>query len=348
MIGELVRPAIRALKPYSSARDEFSGKASVFVDANENPYNAPLNRYPDPLALDLKGHIAAIKGVEAKQIFTGNGSDEAIDLLIRIFCEPGKDEILMFEPTYGMYQVCAAMNDVACSTVPLDTGFQPDPEKILGKAGDRSKLLFLCSPNNPSANSYDEQAILLLLRSFRGLVVLDEAYIDFSAGPGFLQRLNEFPKLVILQTLSKAWGLAGVRVGMAFAQEEIIHYMNRVKYPYNVNVLSQKKALEALENPGKKDAWVQAILMERTRLESELNGMPAVEKVFPSDANFLLVKFRKVQQVFHFLVERGIVVRDRSNMSLCEGCLRITVGTEKENTQLLETLRAFSNYENKL
>lgn len=342
MFEPLIRTCIRELHPYSSARDEFSGQASVYLDANENPFNTPYNRYPDPLAPSLKKEIASQKGISPAQIFTGNGSDEAIDLIIRIFCEPGKDEVLSFSPTYGMYQVCAAINNVKYTAVPLGQGFIPDAGKLLRTAGPDSRVVFICSPNNPTSNSFPRESIVQILDHFPGLVVIDEAYIDFSGNPGFLNVLERYPRLVILQTLSKAWGLAGIRLGMAFAHEEIVSWMNRVKYPYNVNILTQQMALTMLSDREKKEKWIREIIAGREFLLNELPAFPMVEKIFPSDANFLLVRFTDARKVFHFLMDKGIIVRDRSSIPSCEGCLRITVGSPGENKTLLLALKEYA------
>ncbi len=341
MINRLVRQNILALKPYSSARDEFSGEAGVFLDANENPFNDPFNRYPDPAAGKLKQRIAELKNLSAQQIFTGNGSDEAIDLLIRIFCEPGLDQVISIDPSYGMYQVAADINNVRFVKIKLTSDFQPDVNKILNAAGEDSKLLFLCSPNNPTSNSLDESKVLELLEKFPGIVVIDEAYIDFSVKRGYSGFLDQNENLVILQTLSKAWGLAGIRLGMAFANPGIISLMNKVKYPYNISSLTQKLALEKISNENQKNTAVQMILKGRELLTNELPKFSFVQKVFPSDANFLLVKVDEPVKLYHYLTQHGIIVRDRSSVNLCEGCLRITAGTPEENNQLLACLGKF-------
>jgi histidinol-phosphate aminotransferase len=341
MIEKLVRPNVLSLKPYSSARDDFSGEASVFLDANENPYNEPYNRYPDPLASKLKLRIAVLKSLKPEQIFTGNGSDEAIDLLIRIFCEPATDQILSVDPTYGMYKVCADINGVPFTKIKLLPDFQPDLDRILKLSNAKTKLLFLCSPNNPTGNSFSESGMLVLIKNFPGIVIIDEAYIDFSKNESFLRYLDQFHNLVILQTLSKAWGLAGLRLGMAFANPSIITLMNKVKFPYNINIVTQKLALEKLQNVEKKDHWIELILAGRDYLATELMKFPMVQKVFPSDSNFLLVKVLAPVKLYSFLINQGIIVRDRSSVSLCDGCLRITAGTPKENNALLDCLKKF-------
>ncbi len=341
-IEHLVRENIRRLRPYSSARHEFEGEAEVFLDANENPYDHQgLNRYPDPLQQAVKERLAALKGVPPAQIFLGNGSDEAIDLLIRIFCEPRRDHIVTLPPTYGMYQVSADIADVAVREVPLGRDFQPQVEAVLDAADDHSKLLFVCSPNNPTGNAIDRAAIRRLAAGFPGIVVVDEAYIDFSSRPGCLDLLPEFPNLVVMQTFSKAWGMAGIRLGMAFASETIIGLFNKVKPPYNVNELTQRAALEALAQEKERTALIREILAERARLERRLPAFAFVERVFPSDANFLLVRVAAPDELYRYLVDRGIIVRNRSRVLLCEGSLRITVGTPAENEQLLTALQAY-------
>jgi len=342
-ISRLVRPNILNLHPYSSARDDFSGSASVFLDANENPYNAPLNRYPDPGQKELKGRIAALKGVDTAQIFLGNGSDEGIDLLFRVLCEPGVDNVLTVDPTYGMYGVCAEINGVERRSVLLNKDFSLNPGNVLETADERTKLVFLCSPNNPTSNSLEREAIFRILEGLDCLVVVDEAYIEFSSGPGLLSLLNEFPNLVILQTLSKAWGYAGIRLGMLFAHPELIKYLSRVKYPYNINALSLETALNGLKEGKRTQAWIREILQERTRMSQELAGFSFVVQVFPSDANFLLLRVDDPRAVYDFLMERGIIVRDRSSVPLCEGCLRITIGSREENRALISALKTFQS-----
>lgn len=342
-IEKLVRPNILNLVPYSSARSEFKGHAGTFLDANENPFDNGLNRYPDPLQEKLKAKISALKNIPAAQIFLGNGSDEAIDLLVRIFCTPGQDYIVTLPPTYGMYQVAADIAGVDVRQIPLTCDFQPDTEGILKVAGPKSKILFLCSPNNPSGNSFHPDILRRLTNAFPGIVVVDEAYIDFSEDPGMLPVLTEFPNLVILQTLSKAWGLAAIRLGMAFAAEPVIQLLNKVKPPYNLNLLTQEKALQAIQDPGHKQLMVQILLKERQRLADALAGFPFVQHVFPSDANFLLVKVDAPDTLYDFLTRHGIIVRNRSSVPLCEGCLRISIGTPEENTNLLEALQIFAS-----
>ncbi len=340
-IHHLVRPNIVQLKPYSSARSEFKGTAEVFLDANENPFDTGFNRYPDPLQWQLKAQIADLKGITTKNIFLGNGSDEAIDLLIRIFCEPGADHIMTLPPTYGMYQVSADIANVGVREVPLKTDFQPDINKILTSADKNSKILFICSPNNPTGNNIQLDNIRALAAGFPGIVVVDEAYIDFSTQPSCITLLSEFPNVVVLQTFSKAWGLAGIRLGMAFAAEEIIHYFNKVKPPYNINQLTQTAALEALQNKAQQAQIVRTIIGQRALLQQYLMGLEYVQRIYPSDANFLLVKMDDPKGTYRYLVEKGIIVRDRSNVALCAGCLRITVGRPEENEQLIQALVEF-------
>ncbi len=342
-IDQLVRKNIRALKPYASARSEFKGGAEVFLDANENPYETGLNRYPDPLQWALKEKVSKKKGVPVGQIFLGNGSDEAIDLLVRIFCEPRQDHILILPPTYGMYQVSADIADVAIREVPLRADFQPDVAAILAAADEHSKLLFLCSPNNPTGNSMDVGLVQELVAGFPGVVVIDEAYIDFSEQESFVSLLKKANNVVVLQTFSKAWGLAGIRLGMAFASEAIIHYFNKVKPPYNVNQLTQKAALQALEQGGQQEEWVSELLAERGKLADELNKLMYVQEVYPSDANFLLIKVPEPVNLYRYLVGKRIIVRDRSRVLLCEGCLRITVGRPEENRRLVQCLTQYGN-----
>lgn len=337
-INHLVRPNILRLTPYSSARSEYKGGADIFLDANENPYDTGYNRYPDPLQWKLKEKIGALKGIDPEYIFLGNGSDEAIDLLIRIFCEPGADHIITLPPTYGMYKVSADIANVAVKEVLLDKNFQPDVDAILAAADSHSRLLFLCSPNNPTANSFALDKVEQLVARFPGMVVVDEAYIDFSGQRSCIGLLAEYPNLVVMQTFSKAWGLAGIRLGMAFASEEVIALFNKVKPPYNINQLTQEAALKALENEQQQKEWVRQILGQRVLLTQYLSGLAFVQRIYPSDANFLLVKVENPRGVYDFLVQRGIIVRDRSRVALCEGCLRITIGTPEENELLFKAL----------
>ena len=341
-INELLRPNIRDLKPYSSARDEFSGEAAVFLYANENPFNAPFNRYPDPYQRELKKRIAAIKEISAENIFLGNGSDEAIDIAIRAFCEPGKDNIVSISPTYGMYQVAADINNIDVKKVLLTPDFELDAEALLKAADEHTKIIFLCSPNNPTGNCFSPQEVKKILDEFNGIVVLDEAYIDFAPDKSWLTRLTQYPNLIILQTFSKAWGMAGIRLGMAFAKDEIINVFSKIKYPYNVNILTQQKALELLSDNDTMQRWVKELLEERTRLIETLKTKDFVKKVYPTDANFVLIKTPEPKKIYNYLVARKIIVRDRSNVALCEGCLRITVGTPEENRELIEALDGLS------
>jgi histidinol-phosphate aminotransferase len=345
-LDALVRTNIRTLKPYSSARDEFKGEASIFLDANENSLGSPLvkwyNRYPDPLQLKVKEKIAFIKKISVDQIFLGNGSDEAIDLLYRCFCEPGIDEVVIFPPTYGMYEVSANINNVKLNRVPLTEQFQLDLEALEQAIKPSTKIIWICSPNNPTGNSIDREAIEMILNNFDGLVVIDEAYINFSRQKSWLLDLQDYPNLVVLQTLSKAWGLAGIRLGMAFASPEIIGYLNKVKPPYNISEPVQELAVKALEEIGQVNDMIVTLVNERQNMVSSLLQNEEVVKIYPSDANFLLVKFKDASGLYKYFVEQGIVVRDRSNVIFCEGCLRITVGTPLENTKLLESLNSFN------
>jgi histidinol-phosphate aminotransferase len=337
-LNELIRANIKNLKPYSSARDEYSGEAAVFLDANENPFNAPYNRYPDPYQRELKKQIAYIKGISPGNIFLGNGSDEAIDIVIRTFCEPGTDNIVSISPTYGMYQVAADINNVEVKRVLLTPEFELDTNGILESADDKTKIIFLCSPNNPTGNCFKEEDIYEVLEKFPGIVVLDEAYIDFAPEKSWLPKLGQHSNLVILQTFSKAWGMAGIRLGMGFASESIISVFSKIKYPYNVNVLTQKKALELLSENENMQKWVKDLLSEREKLIFALQKMPFISRIFPTDANFVLVKTEDPKKIYDSLVDQKIIIRDRSNVALCEGCLRITVGTADENKALLNAL----------
>ena len=336
-----VRASILRLKPYSSARDEYSGDALVFLDANENPFDSPYNRYPDPLQRKLKERIVVLKQVSPEAIFLGNGSDEPIDLLIRAFCEPAIHNVLRMDPTYGMYEVAAGVNNVGVIRVALTGDYQLKASRLLAAVTPETRMIFLCSPNNPTGNALDPGEIVKVIRGFPGPVVLDEAYIDFAPGRSFLPRLAEFPNLVILQTFSKAWGMAGIRLGMAFADPEIIAVLTKIKYPYNVNILTQQAALAQLANPQEKEEWVAALLKERKKLATALSRLPQVEKVWPSDANFLLVKVKNARKVYEFLVRQGIVVRDRSGVTLCGESLRISVGKAEENELVIEKLQQY-------
>ncbi|WP_373511358.1 histidinol-phosphate transaminase [Persicitalea sp.] len=345
-LEKIIRPHILGLTPYSSARDEYRGQVGVFLDANENPLGSVLpenyNRYPDPHQRMIKEKLAPIKGVSPDQIFLGNGSDEAIDLLIRATCVPGQDSVVILPPTYGMYEVSASINDVTLIKVPLTSNYQVDTDKVLNKLQPSTKMIWVCSPNNPSGNLVQEAAIETLLKNFNGLVVVDEAYIDFADIPSWTQRLTEFPNLVVLQTFSKAWGLASLRLGMCFAAPEMIFILNKIKPPYNLSGPTQALLYQALDNESAKDTMVQQILDERTKLVSQLRGLPTVLKVHSSDANFLLVQFQDATDTMKYLLDGKIIVRDRSKVLLCDDCLRITVGTAEENDVLVSALRIFA------
>jgi histidinol-phosphate aminotransferase len=336
----LIRPNIRDMKPYSSARDEFKGMASTWLDANENAFGSPLptsyHRYPDPMQWKLKQKLSRIKGVPPEHIFLGNGSDEAIDLLYRAFCEPGVDNVILVPPTYGMYEVSARINHVAIKEVPLNAAFQLDLDGIAEAIDEHTKLVFLCSPNNPTGNALDRDDIETILHNFKGIVVIDEAYINYSQKRSFVQELTEYSHLVVLQTLSKAWGLAALRLGMAFSSLPIIEVMNKIKPPYNINQATQDLVLEGLERLDEVNAWTRQTVEERGRLTEALAAMPSVLHIYPSDANFILVKTVDANGIYKHLVEGGIVVRNRSQVQLCEGCLRITVGTPEENAELIQ------------
>ncbi len=341
-LDKLIRENIKRLVPYSSARDEFSGEAKVFLDANENSLGSPLpkwyNRYPDPHQQKLKALISVIKGVAPEHIFLGNGSDECIDLLFRCFCEPGKDNTIICPPTYGMYEVSANINDVQVRKAPLLDDFQLDLVHLENLADTNTKIVWLCSPNNPTGNSLNRQDVEAVLNNFNGIVVIDEAYINFSKQKSFLQELSDYPNLVVMQTFSKAWGLAGLRLGIAFASTGIIDTLDKVKPPYNIGQATQEIALQALENTGQVNDMILELTDMRSALADVLAQIPTVEKVYPSDANFILVKIKEARKVYDFLLTKAIVVRDRSKVKLCEDCLRITVGTEKENTDLVDAL----------
>lgn len=339
-LKELTRENIWNLAPYSCARNEFSGRnAKVYLDANENPYNGPLNRYPDPLQLEVKKQLAKVKGVAEDCIFLGNGSDEAIDLMYRCFTEPKVDNVVAMDPTYGMYKVCADINDVEYRTVSLNEDFSLNADNILAACDNHTKVIWLCSPNNPTGNALDRGAIEKILKDFEGLVVVDEAYCDFSSQKPFRTELSKYPNLVVLNTMSKAWGSAGIRLGMAFASKDIIDILNKVKYPYNVNALTQREALELLADPYEVDKWVRTILLERSRVVDAIKVLPICRKVYPTDANFVLVEVDDARKTYEYLVDRGIIVRNRNSVHLCNGCLRITIGTKTENQELLAALR---------
>ncbi|RDV14808.1 histidinol-phosphate transaminase [Pontibacter diazotrophicus] len=344
-LNAIIRPNVQKMKAYSSARDEFKGAASVFLDANENNLGSlageNYNRYPDPHQKKLKERIAELKGVQPDQIFLGNGSDEAIDLLFRMVCRPGQDAMLHLPPTYGMYEVSANLNDVALEAVQLTSDFQIPIEELLAQVKPNTKIIFICTPNNPTGNAIETSSIETILRNFNGLVVLDEAYVDFGQTPSWTTRLAEFPNLVVLQTFSKAWGMAGLRLGLAFASAELISVLDKIKPPYNINEATQELALEALTRTEALKDMVEEIVQERTLLMQTLPTLKTVEKVFPSDANFILVKVKDANGLYKYLLGEGIVVRNRSSLPGCEGCLRISVGTLEENQKLLQSIAEF-------
>ena len=341
-LKELVRENIWKLKPYSCARDEFKGEAKAYLDANENPFNTQYNRYPDPLQWAVKEKIAELKYVKPSQIMLGVGSDEPIDLIFRVFCEPKIDNVVAINPTYGMYGVCADINNVEYRQVNLEADYSLNAEKVLAAADENSKVIFLCSPNNPTANLLNSAEIEKILKGFDGIVVIDEAYIDFSDKASWISKLSKYPQMVILQTFSKAWGLAAARCGMAFASEEIISFFNKVKYPYNINILTQKLILEKLEQVEVKNNWVKEILSQRTLMIEELKELSIVEHIYPTDANFVLVKVDDANLRYKQLVEKGIIVRNRNSVTLCENCLRITIGTAQDNKELLKALTSLA------
>ena len=352
-LNKILRENIKKLVPYSSARDEYKGTEGIFLDANENAFGSPLvleiegkelslNRYPDTLQIAVKEKLSKIKGLPIENIFLGNGSDEAIDILFRAFCNPGKDNAIICPPTYGMYQVSANINDVEVITVPLIAEtFQLDTDNILKAVTENTKLIFICSPNNPTGSGVQLESVKIILENFNGIVVVDEAYINFASYRSFISELLNYPNLVILQTLSKAWGLAGLRVGMAFASQAIIDIFNKIKSPYNIGIVSQKLASGALDNIAQVNDWIKEIVAERKKLSAEISKLPFVLKVYPSEASFILVKTIDAKSVYNFLVDNQIVIRDRSKVELCEGCLRITVGTPEENMQILKKLKEY-------
>ena len=341
-LSKVIRPNILALAPYSCARDEFKGEASVYVDANESPYNNGVNRYPEPLQPEVKALLASLKGVRTSQIFLGNGSDEAIDLVYRIFCRPAVDNVVAISPSYGMYQVCADVNDVEYRAVPLTDDFQLNKEALVAQKVENTKVLWVCSPNNPTGNAFELADIEWLLNAFsEQIVVIDEAYIDFSSQPSLLTVLDKYENLIVLQTLSKAWGQAAIRCGIAYASEAIIAYFNNVKYPYNVNLLTQQQAVKVLSNPEKQRRQVEEILSQRVVLQELLQSLPCVKHIYPSDANFLLVKVTDANAIYVYLQQKGIIVRNRHKVQLCGNCLRITVGTPEENATLYEAMKTF-------
>jgi histidinol-phosphate aminotransferase len=341
IIENLIRENIKSLKPYSSAREEFKNSASnlVYLDANENPFDTGLNRYPDPQQNLVKAALAKIKNVSREQLLLGNGSDEVLDLIFRVFCEPKVDTVIVLPPTYGMYEVLANTNDVGLIKISLLDNYQPNVDEILKAQNSQTKLLFLCSPNNPTANSFNADKIETLIKKFTGIVVIDEAYIDFSSQESWIGRLNEFPNLIVIQTLSKAYGLAGIRLGACYSSTKIISVLNKIKPPYNINQLTQQTALKALQNSIKTNNEIAIIISERNKLIIDLEEISFIVKVYPSDANFLLVKVDNAIVRYHQLVEHEIIVRNRTNLPLCENCLRFTVGTKEENKKLMNTLK---------
>lgn len=345
-LDRLVRDNIKTLKPYSSARHEFTGKASVFLDANENAYGSPLaekfNRYPDPLQWQLKFQLARIKGVPAENIFIGNGSDEVIDLAYRIFCNPGKDNVIICPPTYGMYEVSADINDVSIKKVNLTKEFQLDVDGILEAADTNTKLLFICSPNNPTGNNMNREDVEMLLNNFNGIVLIDEAYINYSKQKTFIQELTEYPNLIVMQTLSKAWGLAALRLGLCYASMDIIDLYNKVKPPYNINEASQQLGLEALSDVATVNNWIKESTLQKELLIKQLPLFSFVEKVFPSDANFILINVKDADSLYNYLSLHEVIVRNRSKDVNCENCLRITVGTPGENEILINLLKLYN------
>ena len=341
-LEELTRKNIWNLAPYSSARNEYAGReARVFLDANENPYNNPYNRYPDPLQLELKAAISKVKGVPAANIFLGNGSDEAIDLPYRCFCEPGIDNVVAIEPTYGMYKVCADINNTEYRPVLLDENYQITAERLLAATDAHTKLIWLCSPTNPTGNTLQREEIVKVIEAFEGLVIVDEAYSDFSSQKPLRHEIAKYPNLIVLNTMSKAWGCAAIRLGMAFASEEIIAIFNKVKYPYNVNQLTQQQALQALKDPFEVDKWVKILLEERSRMIDAFQLLPICKKVYPTEANFFLAQMTDATKIYNYLVDKGIIVRNRHRIRLCQNCLRVTIGTKTENGELIAALRQY-------
>ena len=341
-LEELTRKNIWSLAPYSSARNEYAGReARVFLDANENPYNEPYNRYPDPLQLELKAQLSRVKGVPAECIFLGNGSDEAIDLPYRCFCEPGKDNVVAIEPTYGMYKVCADINDVEYRPVLLDEQYLITADRLLAATDAHTKIIWLCTPNNPTGNCLNRDEVVKVIEQFEGLVIVDEAYSDFASQRSLRFNLANYPNLIVLNTMSKAWGCAAIRLGMAFASKAIIDIFNKVKYPYNVNALTQQQALEALKHPIDVEQWVRVLLQERTIMMQAFAMLPICEKVYPTEANFFLAKMNDATRIYNYLVDQGIIVRNRTRVQLCQNCLRITIGTKSENSELIAALRQY-------
>lgn len=340
-IENLVRENIKQMKPYSSARDEYDNAtdAMIFIDANENPFQNEVNRYPDPQQRKVKQQLSKIKNIPIQNILLGNGSDEVLDLIFRVFCEPNKDNVLLLPPTYGMYEVLANINAIDVIKIELNNAFEPQVEKIIAAQNNNSKLLFICSPNNPTANSFNALKVEKLLKEFAGIVVIDEAYIDFSEQESWLSRLQEFPNLIVTQTLSKAYGLAGIRIGTCYASSKIIAILNSIKPPYNVNTLSQKIALKKLKNSKKISNQIKEILIQRSVLEKQLASITWVDTIYPSDANFLLVKVDDATKRYKQLIKKGIVVRNRTKQPLCTNCLRFSIGTATENSKLITTLK---------
>lgn len=343
----LVRPNIKQLTPYSSARDEYKGEEGIFLDANENAYGSPIepwvNRYPDPLQVQVKEKLASIKKISPANIFLGNGSDESIDVLLRSFCTPGKDEIIILPPTYGMYEVAAKIHDLQVKKVLLDDAFQPDVTEILKQITSQTRMIFFCSPNNPTGNLMDAERIKIVLEQFQGIVVIDEAYVDYANASSWIHELKNYPHLVVLQTFSKAWGLAGIRAGMAFTDPQIIAVMNKVKMPYNVSSITQKHLLEAMDNQAFVEFTIEQTLQEKKHLIQGLQQLKSVKTIYPSDANFLLVQIEQANEVYQQLIEMKIIVRNRSRVEKCNDCLRITIGTSEENKALLEALSLITN-----
>lgn len=341
-IQHLIRPSIKSLKPYASARDEFKGNKEhlTFLDANENPFENGINRYPDPQQKELKAVISKLKNIPVEQILLGNGSDEVLDLLIRMFCEPNIDNILILPPTYGMYEVLANINAVEVLKINLsESAFQPQNTAVLNTASANSKILFLCSPNNPTGNSFEADRVEFLLKNFKGIVVIDEAYIDFSNEESWLSRLKEFPNLVVVQTLSKAYGMAGIRLGMCFASEAIIATLNKIKPPYNINELTQISAIEQLQKADLVQSQIMSLINERELLVRSLEQVAFIKKIYPSNTNFVMIKVDNASKRYQQLIENGIVIRNRTTQPLCENCLRLTIGTTEENMKLIETLK---------
>lgn len=342
-LEKIIRPNIARMTPYSSARNEYNGNmAKVFLDANENPYNTPLNRYPDPLQQELKAALAKVKGINVENIFLGNGSDEAIDLPYRCFTRPGVDNVVAIDPTYGMYEVCAEINDIEYRKVKLDEHFQITANRLLEACDDKTKIIWICSPNNPTGNNIQRNEIENLLDSFYGLVIVDEAYSDFSKQKPFRHELANHPNMIVLNTMSKAWGCAAIRLGMAFASKDIIDIFNKVKYPYNINLLTQQQALKTISDPYEVEKWVRTILLERERMIDAFKMLPICDKVYHTDANFFLARMSDAQNIYDYLVGRGIIVRNRTKVTLCHNCLRVTIGTKTENNELLSALRQYA------